>query len=81
MRERRPAEEKVVALAEEGAPLHNLEERAGHLRWLPAHLGVRWTPMHITQCPCSPLSRGSQPLRHRNSSGHIAPCHKPRRCL
>ncbi len=28
MRGRRPAEEKVVALAEEGAPLHNLEERA-----------------------------------------------------
>ena len=46
MRGRRPAEEKVVALAEEGAPLHNLEERArmrleeirpegltGELRW------------------------------------------------
>ncbi|EEW56694.1 conserved hypothetical protein [Ruegeria sp. TrichCH4B] len=46
MRGRRPAEEKVAALAEEGAPLHNLEERArlrleeirpegltGELRW------------------------------------------------
>ncbi|UWR61376.1 P27 family phage terminase small subunit [Phaeobacter inhibens] len=46
MRGRRPAEEKVVALAEEGVPLHNLEERArmrleeirpegltGELRW------------------------------------------------
>ncbi|MFY1706243.1 P27 family phage terminase small subunit [Tritonibacter scottomollicae] len=46
MRGRRPTEEKVVALAEEGAPLHNLEERArmrleeirpegltGELRW------------------------------------------------
>ncbi|PXW82688.1 phage terminase small subunit [Ruegeria sp. P4] len=46
MRGRRPAEEKVVALVEEGAPPHNLEERArmrleeirpegltGELRW------------------------------------------------